>query len=78
MWYKILPFIFPKRNLNVKKIKGRLSHPFKAQKNEKVKRFYDWLFSAFESFLNSWENFKTVRSIIEDLFKVLKLLKKSA
>ncbi len=70
VWYKILPFIFPKKN--VKRVKERLSHPFEARKNRDIKRFYDWLFSAFESFLSSWENFKAVRSIIEDMFKVLK------
>ncbi len=72
MWYKILPFIFPRKNLNVKRITGRLSHPFEARKNEKVKRFYDELFTSFKSFLNSWENFKAIRSVVEDVFKVLK------
>ncbi len=36
MWYKILPFIFPKRNLNVKRIKGRFTYPFKALKDKET------------------------------------------
>ncbi len=72
MHHNVLPFIFPRKNLNVKRIKGRFTYPFKALKDKEVKRLYDRLFSSFKSFLCSWENFKAVRSVIEDLFKVLK------
>jgi len=70
--YKIEPCIFPKKNLNVKKIRGRFAHPFPALRNKSLKRLYDKLFRRFDAFIKSWRKFKTERSIIEDLFKVMK------
>ncbi len=36
MWYKILPFIFPRKNLNVKRIKGRFTYPLKSLKDKET------------------------------------------
>ena len=57
------------RILTLKGLREDLLAPLKSLR---IKRLYDRLFSSFKSFLCSWENFKAVRSVIEDLFKVLK------
>ena len=72
MLHRVEPCIFPNKNLNVRRVKGRFAHPFPALRNKSLKRLYDRLFSSFNDFIKSWEMFKTVRSIIEDLFKVMK------
>ena len=72
MLHRVEPCIFPKNNLNVRRVNGRFAHPFPALKNKSLRRLYDKLFRRFDAFIKSWERFKTVRSIIEDLFKVMK------
>jgi len=72
MLQKVEPCIFPKKNLNVRRVNGRFAHPFYALKNKNLKRLYDKLFCSFDAFIKSWEIFKTIRSIIDDLFKVMK------
>jgi len=69
--HRVEPCIFPKKNLNVRRAIGRFA-PFRSLRNKRLKRLYDRLFSSFNDFIKSWRKFKTVRSIIEDLFKVMK------
>ncbi len=67
MHYKVLPFL--REILTLKGLRGDLLTPLKPLR---IKRLYDKLFSSFKSFLSSWKEFKAIRSVIEDLFKVLK------
>ncbi len=71
--YKVLPFL--REILTLKGLRCDLLTPLKPLR---IKRLYDRLFTSFKSFLSSWKEFKAVRSVVEDLFKVLKLLKESA
>ncbi len=73
MHHNVLPFL--REILTLKGLREDLLTPLKPLR---IKRLYDRLFSSFKSFLSSWKEFKAIRSVIEDLFKVLKLLKESA
>ncbi len=67
MHHNVLPFL--REILTLKGLRCDLLTPLKPLR---IKRLYDRLFTSFKSFLSSWKEFKAVRSVVEDLFKVLK------
>jgi hypothetical protein len=74
---KVVPLIFPRKNFSLDKALGRMSYPlevFNGRRNyvEEKKRFYDSLVLEFKEKIMRWKDFKPIRSIIEDLFKLAK------
>ena len=75
--YKVVPLIFPRRNFDLDRALGMISYPlevFNGRRNyvEEKKRFYDSLVHGFKEKITRWRNFKPIRGIIEDLFKLAK------
>jgi len=73
--YRIVPLIFPKSNFNMNKLDGMLSYPlsvFNSKSLHKEKRRFRALKSRLLSLLQKWKEFKAVRSVIEDVFKLAK------
>ncbi len=75
--YKIIPFIFPKKNFKLKKLNDQLSYPLTIfdSKNRvnHLKKLYKRLKMKLISLLENWENYKPVRGKIEDFFKLCKI-----
>lgn len=74
--YQIVPLIFPKNNFKLKKALDTLSYPLQVYRhsklNMKIKRFFSDLLNDFKDKISSWQRFKKIRSIIEDMFKLAK------
>ena len=73
--YRVVPLIFPRSNFNMYKLDGMLSYPlsvFDSKSLEKEKRRFSVLKSKLLSLLQKWGEFKAVRSVIEDVFKLAK------
>jgi len=75
--FKVVPLIFPRKNFDLDRALGRISYPievFNGRRNyvEEKKRFYDSLVLEFKEKITRWKDFKPIRSIIEDLFKLAK------
>lgn len=75
--YGIVPLIFPKKAFNLDRLLGMISYPLelftlKPGQIKEKKRFYEGLVSRLKDLMQSWEDFKPVRSLIEDVFKVAK------
>lgn len=74
--YKIVPFIFPKSPFKIKKLDGDLSYPLdiykKPKELEKAKQLFNNLKKELFKKLEEWKEYKSVRGIIEDFFKVTK------
>ena len=66
--FKIVPLIFPRKNCNFKKLFNMLRYPLKIfdskRNTEKEIKFYKEI--------SKWKEFRSVRSIIEDVFKLAK------
>ena len=74
--YRIIPVIFPKSGYDISKMKGKLSFPLEIYKDtanlkESIEEITDLIDETIE-YLNKWEDFKSVRGIIEDFFKAAK------
>jgi len=70
--YRIVPLIFPRSNFDVQD--GMLSYPlniFSSKLKEEKRRFRN-LKARLMSLLRRWQEFKPVRSAIEDVFKLAK------
>lgn len=75
--YGIVPLIFPKKGFDLDRLLGMISYPLelftlKPGQIKEKKRFYEGLVSRLKDLMQSWEDFKPVRSLIEDVFKVAK------
>jgi hypothetical protein len=75
--YKIVPLIFPRKNFDLDRALGMISYPLevfngRAAYVEEKKRFYDSLVQEFKEKIMRWKDFKPIRSVIEDLFKLAK------
>jgi transposase len=73
--FKIVPLIFPKKNFKMNKLTGIISYPlsiFGKSDLEKNKRFFNQLMESLRIKLKNWEEYKPIRSIIEDMFKLAK------
>jgi len=75
--FKVVPVIFPRKNFDLGRVLGLISYPpevfnGRAAYVEEKKRFYDRLVLEFKKKIRKWQDFRPVRSIIEDLFKLAK------
>lgn len=73
--YRVIPLIFPRKDFSIEKI---LSQSFsieiyeESKPTEKEKQFFIALYEEFKEKLLEWKDFKPIRRIIEDVFKLLK------
>ncbi len=74
--FKIVPLIFPRKNCNFKKLFNMLRYPLKIfdlrRNTEKEIKFYKEITAKFKELISKWKEFRSVRSIIEDVFKLAK------
>ena len=73
--YRVVPLIFPRSNFDVERLDGLLSYPlsiFSSRNLKKEKRRFRALKAKLMNLLQRWEEFKPVRSVIEDVFKLAK------
>ena len=73
--YRIVPLIFPRSNFNLSRLDGMLSYPldiFSSKSLKEEKRRFRNLKTRLMSLLRRWQEFKPVRAIIEDVFKLAK------
>jgi len=73
--YRVVPLIFPRSNFDVERLDGLLSYPlsiFSSRNLKKEKRRFKALKAKLMNLLQRWEEFKPVRSVIEDVFKLAK------
>ena len=73
--YKIIPLIFPRSNFKMERLNGLLSYPLSIFRSKNLKKEMK-LYRAFKiklmNLLQRWQSFKSVRSVIEDVFKLAK------
>ena len=73
--YRIVPLIFPRSNFDIERLDGMLSYPlniFGSKNLNEEKRRFKTLKSKLMNLLQRWQEFKAVRSVIEDVFKLAK------
>jgi len=73
--YRIVPLIFPRSNFKINRLDGMLSYPlgiFSSKRLKEEKRRFKALKTKLMGLLQRWEEFKSVRSAIEDVFKLAK------
>lgn len=71
--FYIIPIIYPKKNTNIDKIINSLNPPLDLFFYNKYKlKLWLEIVSDFEKLIAKWENFKLIRSGIEDLFNITK------
>ncbi len=74
--FKVVPLIFPRKNCNFKKLFNMLRYPLKIfdskRNTEKEIKFYKGIIAKFKELISKWKEFRSVRSIIEDVFKLAK------
>lgn len=72
--YKIIPVIFPKVSFKEEKLRDRMSYPLevflKNKRAKTIKNDTEEIFKVLCEKLNKWKNFKPLRGLIEDFFKV--------
>lgn len=73
--YKVIPLILPRKDMNITKILS-VCYPldiFSQKKStEKEKQFFMNLQKKFKKKLSEWEDFRSLRGEIEDVFKLIK------
>jgi len=75
MKYRIVPLIFPRDSFNLNRLDGLMSYPiyiFNSKNLRKEKKEFRKLKTKLTSYLRRWKDFKSVRAVIEDVFKVCK------
>ncbi|GCC11251.1 hypothetical protein IPdc08_01302 [archaeon] len=75
--FKIVPLIFPRKNFNLNRALGMLNYSLEVFNGkpayvEEKKHFYNSLVLEFKEKICRWKDFKPIRSIIEDIFKLAK------
>ena len=74
--YKIVPVIFPKSSFSLDKLKNQMALPLEAYNKTKyansLKNDIKSIASILYEKLENWKDYKPVRGIIEDFFKVAK------
>ncbi len=75
--FKVVPMIFPRKNFDLDRALGMVSYPLEVFNGrpayvEEKKDFYDKLVLEFKEKVMRWRDFKALRSIIKDLFKLAK------
>jgi len=73
--YRVVPLIFPRKNFDIDRLNGMLSYPlsiFGSKSLDEEKRRFRALKTKLMSLLKRWGEFKPVRAVIEDVFKLAK------
>jgi hypothetical protein len=75
--FRIVPMIFPRKNFDLDRLLGMTSYPlevFNGKPNyvEEKKQLFDGLVRELKEKISRWKDFKPIRAIIEDLFKLAK------
>ncbi len=73
--YRIIPLIFPRNNFKLKRLDELLSYPlniFTSKNLKKEVKLFRSLKARLMNLLENWKNFKSIRSTIEDVFKLAK------
>ena len=73
--YKIIPLIFPRSNFRMERLDGLLSYPliiFDSKNLKKEIKLFKDLKAKLMGLLENWQSFKSIRSMIEDVFKLAK------
>ncbi len=73
--YKIVPLIFPRSNFKLEILDGLLSYPlsiFSLKNLKGERRLFKALKAKLMNLLQNWKGFNSVRSSIEDIFKLAK------
>ena len=71
--FKTVPLIFPRKNFSLKRLLGMFSYPLEVFCSRSGKKLlFVKLVREFVRLIKDWKRFKSVRSIIDDLFKVAK------
>jgi hypothetical protein len=71
--YEIVPLMFPKEKMSTNKILSKLSYPldcFKGKNSDK--KIYKRLYRKLKALLYHWKDYASIRSKIEDFFKLMK------
>jgi hypothetical protein len=73
--FKIVPCIFLRKNLKKGKLMGMLNYPlsiFNHPYPEKKKKFFNRLAKDLINMLDNWKEYRPIRGMIEDIFKLAK------
>jgi hypothetical protein len=71
--YKIVPLIFPRKYFDLNRLLGLLSYPLRVfTSGSEEKETYRKLAKALVERIKKWQDFKPLRSLMEDIFKVCK------
>ena len=74
--FRVIPLIFPRKNCNFKKLFNMLRYPleiFDSRRNNKTEiKIFKERTTKFEELISKWKEFRSLRSIIEDIFKLAK------
>ena len=73
--YRVVPLIFPQNNFDINRLDGMLSYPlsiFDSKNLYEERRRFKALKAKLMNLLQRWQEFKPVRSAIEDVFKLAK------
>ena len=73
--YRIVPLIFPRSNFRMERLNSLLSYPlsiFNSKNFTRERRLFKALKAKLFNLLESWESYKSERSLIEDVFKLSK------
>jgi len=69
--YRVVPLIFPRNNFDIGRLDGMLSYPldiFGSKSLSEEKRKFKALKAKLMNLLQRWQEFKAIRSVIEDVF----------
>lgn len=73
--YKITPLIFPIKNFKMERLDGLLGYPltvFNSKNLTRERRLFKALKAKLLNLLLNWRDFKSIRPMIEDVFKLAK------
>jgi hypothetical protein len=73
--FKIVPGIFPRKNLKNGKLRSMLTYPlslFDRHHPEKEKNFFKRLAKDLINIIDNWKEYRPIRGMIEDIFKLAK------
>lgn len=75
--YNVIPLIFPRNNFKLDRLNGLLSYPLSiycSKSLDKEKQRIKRMKTKLINLLSNWKSFKSIRSLIEDIFKIGKSL----
>ena len=73
--YRIVPLIFSRKNFKLGRLDGLPSYPlniFDSKNLKKEVKLFKGLKAKLLDLLKNWQSFKSIRSLIEDIFKLAK------